>query len=137
MPFDGAFLVTQEYGEDIPFYAPQGYPLGHPGRDYGCPTGTPILACADGLVSLAGDDPSFPGRGHHVWLDHGNGYRTVYMHLDHPTVTVNDMVKAGELIGISDNSGLSSGSHLHLGLEEAASLGNGMRGFIDPRLFLT
>ena len=51
--------------------------------------------------------------GKHIYLDHGNGYRTVYAHLDKFNVRKNQKVKRGELIAYSGNSGRSTAPHLH------------------------
>ena len=51
--------------------------------------------------------------GKHIYLDHGNGYRTVYAHLDKFNVEKNQKVKRGELIAYSGNSGRSTAPHLH------------------------
>ena len=117
------------------YYASQGYAYGHPGIDYALPIGTPVLAMADGEVTHSGTDPEFPGRGIHVWIDHGD-YCTVYMHLERCDVQEGQQVRRRERIGFSGYSGLvdppgPAGAHLHVGLESDAG-DPAMRGFIDP-----
>lgn len=129
------FPITQEYGEAKDVYGPQGYALGHPGLDFACPVGTPVLAAADGRVAHAGYDPVWPGRGLWVCLDHGR-YATYYLHLSDVQVQVGRTVKAGQVIGLSGNTGLSTGPHLHWGVQDDEAMDNGSRGFIDPLLVL-
>ena len=54
--------------------------------------------------------------GRSVFLDHGLGVFTVYMHLDEMKVRQGDMVEAGEIIGLAGQTGRVTGPHLHLGL---------------------
>ena len=68
----------------------------HYGLDFSVKKGTPIYATADGKVMIV--KSSFGGFGKHIYLDHGNGYRTVYAHLDKFNVRKNQKVKRGELI---------------------------------------
>ena len=78
--------------------------------DFSLPTGTEVLATADGTVVGAGWQP---GYGHSVLLQHGEGYNTLYAHLSGPLVRVGDVVRRGAVIGLSGSSGNSTGPHLH------------------------
>ena len=83
----------------------------HYGLDFSIKIGTPIYATADGKAVVV--KTSFGGFGKHIYLDHGNGYRTVYAHLDKFNVKRGQKVKRGELIAYSGNSGRSTAPHLH------------------------
>ncbi len=83
----------------------------HYGLDFSVKKGTPIYATADGRVVII--KSSFGGLGKYIYLDHGNGYRTVYGHLNKFNVRKGQKVKRGELIAYSGNSGRSTAPHLH------------------------
>ncbi|MGA0805195.1 MAG: M23 family metallopeptidase [Pseudohongiellaceae bacterium] len=72
--------------------------------------GEEIIAMAAGVVSLAGYDAEF---GNMVQIDHGNGYETLYAHAKSTSVKVGDVVKKGQVIALSGNTGRSSGPHVH------------------------
>ena len=82
----------------------------HEGLDYGVPVGTPVRAPADGVVGLA--EKLFV-RGNGVTIDHGDGVCSGFWHLSKILVKPGQTVKAGDLIGLSGNTGLSNGPHLH------------------------
>ena len=82
----------------------------HHGVDLGVPIGTPVHAMAGGTITVAGPKS---GYGFAVMIDHGLGWVTLYGHLDRVDVTVGDRVRAGDLIGLSGNTGLSTAPHLH------------------------
>ena len=83
----------------------------HYGLDFSIKVGTPIYATADGKAVIV--KTSFGGFGKHIYLDHGNGYKTVYAHLDKFNIKRGQKVKRGELIAYSGNSGRSTAPHLH------------------------
>ena len=83
----------------------------HYGQDFSLPKGSPVYATADGRVSIL--KSSFGGFGKYIYIDHGNGYKTVYAHLDKFNVRRGQKVKRGELIAYSGNSGRSTAPHLH------------------------
>lgn len=82
----------------------------HAGIDFRTPTGTPILATADGVVSHAGRKG---GYGIMVELRHANGLTTRYAHLSRAQVKKGHKVKAGQTIGKAGSTGRSTGPHLH------------------------
>jgi len=82
----------------------------HYGVDMAAPTGTPIYAPADGVVSLADDDLYFEGA--MVLLDHGQGLISMYLHTDEILVTPGQRVKQGEQIATIGSKGRSTGPHL-------------------------
>ncbi|WP_373766996.1 murein DD-endopeptidase MepM [Glaesserella sp.] len=83
----------------------------HKGVDFAIPTGTPIIAPADGVVEHIAYQAN--GAGRYIKLRHGSQYTTVYMHLSRALVRVGQTVKKGERIALSGNTGRSTGPHLH------------------------
>src|SRR6266542_1387512 len=82
----------------------------HPGIDIAVPSGTPIQAAASGTVAIAGPES---GYGNYTCLDHGGGISTCYAHQASISVSVGQQVSQGQVIGISDCTGLCFGPHLH------------------------
>lgn len=85
----------------------------HQGVDLRCSEGTPVYAVDDGIVAVS--KYTGTGSGEYITLKH-NGYYSFYCHLDHRCVVKGQKVKAGDLIGRSGNTGISTGPHLHFGL---------------------
>lgn len=83
----------------------------HNGIDFTAPTGTPIYASGDGVITRADDASS--GYGKHIRIDHGYGYISLYAHLNDYKVKAGQRVKRGELIGTVGNTGRSQAPHLH------------------------
>ena len=98
----------------------------HTGLDVAVPTGTPIRAPADGVVTLV-DDFYFNGKT--VFVDHGQSFVSMVCHLDKASVEAGQTVRRGEVIGQSGSSGRATGPHLHWSvyLNGAA---------VDPALFI-
>jgi len=82
----------------------------HEGLDISAPTGTPIVATADGEVTFVGQLERY---GWVVELDHGHGYETAYGHCSVVRVKEGEKVKRGQVIALVGNSGRSIGPHLH------------------------
>jgi murein DD-endopeptidase MepM/ murein hydrolase activator NlpD len=82
----------------------------HFGVDLAAPTGTQILAPADGIVSLADDDMYFEGS--LIMIDHGQGLISYYLHNEDVMVTEGQRVVQGEQIGTVGSRGRSTGPHL-------------------------
>jgi murein DD-endopeptidase MepM/ murein hydrolase activator NlpD len=83
----------------------------HTGVDFALKPGNPIYATGDGVIESVKFE--FFGYGNQVVVDHGFGYKTRYAHLKSVGVVEGMKVKRGECIGLSGNSGRSSGPHLH------------------------
>ena len=81
----------------------------HLAIDYAAPPGTPVMASADGVCTLAG---WWGGLGRAVRLRHANGYETIYGHLSRVHVRRGERVRQGERIGAVGSSGLATGPHL-------------------------
>jgi len=96
---------------------------GHPGIDLSAPTGSPVYAADNGLVIFAGW--TGVGYGNSVLIDHGNGYRTLYAHLSQVSTYCGARVQKGKIIGLSGNTGNSTGPHLHFEVRVPG-------GYIDP-----
>ena len=121
--FDGT-VALQSNGVDPTFT--RGYAItpgrsnylyydGHNGWDIGLNYEN-LLAAADGTVVIAGIDPNNGGFGLNVTIDHGNGFTTRYAHMSQIAVSPGQHVLRGQGIGVSGNTGNSTGPHLHFGL---------------------
>ncbi len=84
----------------------------HNGVDFAAPTGTPVRAVADGVVTLSG---WVGGGGKTIKVSHGSRYATAYLHLSqiHPQIKRGSRVKRGQIIGKVGATGLATGPHLH------------------------
>ena len=82
----------------------------HQGQDITVKSGTPVLAPADGVVKRAYYAGGF---GNHIKLEHGSGYTTLFAHLSKINVKHGQIVKRGEIIGYTGNTGRSTAPHLH------------------------
>ena len=82
----------------------------HAGIDYAAPTGTPVYAPADGIVTLSGRRG---GYGLMVELDHAHGLTTRFAHLSRALVSRGTQVRQGDIIGRIGSTGRSTGPHLH------------------------
>lgn len=128
--------ITQHFGANPHYYARFGLP-GHEGVDIMAPTGSRILCVADGVVARVQPTPRGHNYGIHVRVQHEGGYETIYAHLQEASVAPGQTVRAGDVLGLADNTGNSFGSHLHLALKQAgAQVGNWPYNFIDPTPFL-
>ncbi len=100
--------VTGSFGERIdPFNGEGAF---HSGVDIGSSYGHPIVAPADGVVTLT---DTLGGYGKTIMLFHGNGISTRYGHLSGFAVTAGQHVQRGDVIGYVGESGRSTGPHLH------------------------
>jgi murein DD-endopeptidase MepM/ murein hydrolase activator NlpD len=86
----------------------------HMGLDIAGPVGTPVVAAADGIVSLAKPDMVLTGQT--VVVEHGFGLDTVYIHMSDIKVVDGQRVKQGDVIGAIGQTGRATGPHLHFGV---------------------
>ncbi len=98
----------------------------HAGLDVAVPTGTPVRAAAAGRVINTG---GYFYAGNTVFVDHGQGFITIYLHLSRIDVKEGDVVERGANLGAVGATGLVTGPHLHWGV-----LLNGV--YVDPGLFM-
>ncbi len=84
----------------------------HTGLDYPLAQGTPVVAGADGTVTLS-EEQFYTG--HTVIVDHGGGLVTMFFHLDEVAVETGAVVKRGDPLGTVGSTGRSTGPHLHFG----------------------
>lgn len=82
----------------------------HQGIDISVPVGTNVNAATNGVVTETGYNGT---SGNYVVIDNGSGIETAYRHLRQIYVKKGDVVRAGQLIALSGNTGLSTGPHLH------------------------
>ncbi len=104
MPTDST-RITDKYG-----YRPRRTRV-HYGLDIKVLTGDTIKSAFDGKVRISRYERR--GYGHYLVIRHPNGLETVYAHLSKKLVKENQIVRAGEPIGLGGNTGRSTGSHLH------------------------
>lgn len=86
----------------------------HNGIDVVAPRGSPVIACADGIVALVHQDMFFTGKT--VMIDHGHGLTSVYVHMDDIRVRAGDKVRKGDRVGSIGKTGRVTGPHLHWGV---------------------
>lgn len=106
-PVDTGWLSSGYGHRHDPFTSNQRF---HRGLDYSVPTGTPILATADGTVAKLVRERGF---GMMIRLDHGNRVSTTYAHMSEWHVKSGQKVTRGQVIGLSGNTGRSTAPHLH------------------------
>lgn len=87
----------------------------HGGVDVARPTGTPVIAPADGIVALAAAAP-FTLEGNLLMIDHGMGLVSAFLHLSRIDVRPGDRVRQGQVIGAIGATGRATGPHLHWGM---------------------
>lgn len=107
MPLEGAQLTS---GFGMRTHPVLGGRRAHAGIDLAAPTGTPVYATADGVVSRADWYSSY---GLYISVEHGASMQTRYAHLSRLAVAAGDNVKKGDLIGYVGSTGRSTGPHLH------------------------
>ena len=157
-PFAADWPVNSVFDHDLPFEFEDtnGYLLsfwgaraggidGHDGYDWMMPEGTPLLAAADGAVTVAGAFPVRPGSCPlkpdaspllmvavvHT-ADGGQRFTTEYLHLSRVDVQTGEEVSAGQVLGLSGDTGCSTAPHLHFAVRRHAGTNNGRAVRIDP-----
>ena len=112
-PLPVAGTITSQFGHRVDPIT--GEVSSHTGTDIACAEGTPILAAADGIVTVANGLDSWGGSyGYYIQIDHGGGLETLYAHCSSICVTTGQQVQAGEVIGYVGHTGRVTGNHLHL-----------------------
>jgi murein DD-endopeptidase MepM/ murein hydrolase activator NlpD len=94
--------------------------------DIAAPSGTPIKAAKAGQVLFTG---SMPNLGKMVWIDHGQGFVTLYAHTSENLVSMGDRVKKSQTIALVGDTGKAEDPRLHFQLRH-----NGQA--VDPREYL-
>lgn len=153
-PFTGEYVLSNWSDHDLPFefIDNNGFILnsheekasgidGHEGYDWSLPEGTPLLAVADGTIEYAGVEDAFAcpitettTAGNIVSLRVSSGqdnFYVLYAHLSRIDVATNQAVKAGDILGLSGNTGCSSGPHLHFAIYQLTN-GATKSKLIDP-----
>ncbi len=132
LPMISPVDVTIPLGDGLKFrevHPVTGNPQWHHGQDFSTPYGTEVFATGAGKVIEAGWNRG--GFGNHVRIDHGYGYQSIYGHLSSIKVTKGMNVKRGDLIGLTGNSGTSSGPHLHYQIDQYGKHKNPLYYFND------
>lgn len=131
-PLDTVYL-TQRFGKTVG--AEKLYTSGsHNGVDFRASIGTRVINVLDGVVVGSGNTDIYPGCysfGKWVMVKHNNGLSTIYAHLSVISVSNNQVLKTGDLIGYSGNTGYSTGPHLHVSLY--ATQGVRIERFVNSR----
>jgi hypothetical protein len=107
------FRLTGKFGELSPVRDFQA----HSGIDLAMPEGTTLRSVANGVVDRVYDGTGAIGKGLSVQMP--DGTRTIYGHMNEVKAHIGDKVNAGEVIGLSGNTGNSTGPHLHFGMKDA------------------
>lgn len=134
LPFRGNFILTQKFGANPQNYSQFGL-LGHNGLDYGLPTGTQVIAPIKGTVKEVAFDSG--GYGNYIKIEN-DVEGTIVAHLQTFQVKVGDVVSEGQPIALSNNTGNSTGPHLHWGYYKfPRNRQNGYAGYIDQLPLIT
>ena len=126
VPLRSAYTVTSEHDEQR---SPPKYKKSyrHQGIDLAIYQGAPVVATADGLITVNSKNDN---SGNFVIMDHGDGFTSVYAHLLLASAGAGSRVKSGDVIGYVGSTGNSTGPHLHFEIRE-----NGKS--VDPRKYIT
>ena len=112
-PLPVAGTITSQFGHRVDPIT--GEVSSHTGTDIACAEGTPILAAADGVVTVTNGLDSWGGSyGYYIQIDHGGGLETLYAHCSSICVATGQQVQAGQVIGYVGHTGRVTGNHLHL-----------------------
>lgn len=99
----------------------------HQGIDLAAPENTPIVAARSGTVVTATYGSS---GGYQVIIDHGDGFKSYYLHMTRYVVGAGQKVTQGQLIGYVGSTGISTGNHLHLGIRTSS-------GYVNPAAYIS
>jgi murein DD-endopeptidase MepM/ murein hydrolase activator NlpD len=132
--FEGNYKVTQKFGVNKSSYIKYGL-QGHDGVDFGVPIGTKLFSPFDGIVISVKYDKT--GYGTHVKIWDKKQWCYLSGHMSRINIKNWQFVKSGQQIGLSGNTGNSTGPHLHAGICETNLIGmrlnknNGFAGWLD------
>lgn len=132
------FVLTSPFGARIsPFTRAADF---HKGLDLAAPTGTPIFAAGDGVVTFAGRFPisqsvAWWRFGNVVVINHADRFITIYAHCDTTRVRAGDRVRQGDVIATVGSTGWSTNSHLHYEVRTDIEK-PGSYEPIDPRIYI-
>lgn len=132
------FVLTSPFGNRVsPFTRASDF---HKGLDLSAPTGTPIFAAADGVVTFAGRYPlrqsvAWWRFGNVVTIKHADRFITIYGHCDAVNVRTGQLVKQGEQIATVGSTGWSTNSHLHYEVRSDLET-PGTFAPVDPRIYI-
>ena len=123
-PLPGDHRTYSKFG---PRKAPtKGASTYHQGWDIGGEFGAPIVSVLAGKVIVATYNSS---AGNYVKVEHSSGFVTAYMHMSKIKVEVGDYVKQGQILGLCGSTGVSTGPHLHFGVQVNGS-------YVDPNPYI-
>jgi len=105
-----SIFITDVYGNSR---STGGYLIAHKGVDYRAQIGTEVYAINRGVIRIA---ESFRDHGRTIYIDHGQGLMSSYLHLSKIKVKVGQVVERGQVIGLAGDTGYTLGAHLHLGI---------------------
>lgn len=121
-PLPGRYKISSLFGSRIDPI--NGRRDNHTGTDIPAPSGTPIYAAQDGIVTTVNRNKNASSYGYYCIISHGSGYATLYAHqCQVPPVSEGQTVSKGQVIGYVGTTGRSTGNHLHYELRV-----NGVRG---------
>lgn len=107
----------------------------HPGTDYAAPMGVPIVSASAGVVSYAGPASGFGDHAVSIWHP-ADGVTTTYGHMEAHYVGTGQQVQAGQVIGLCDTQGFSTGPHLHFEVRPGQATFGGIPPNIDSDAWL-
>ena len=132
------FVLTSPFGNRVsPFTRASDF---HKGLDLSAPTGTPIYAAADGVITFAGRYPlrqsvAWWRFGNVVTIKHAERFVTIYAHCDEVRVRDGQTVKQGDVIATVGSTGWSTNSHLHYEVRSDLET-PGTYAPVDPRIYI-
>jgi len=124
--------ISQHFGARPSYYKRFGL-RGHSGVDFAVRVGTAVRSSYWGTVIKVGNNPK--GYGLYIKVEYEN-FVFLYGHLSSIITKKGCYVTRGQIIGYSGNTGLSTGPHLHFGIQDKTKLKNGYKGYVDPMQFL-
>ncbi len=114
-PLPGRYKISSLFGSRVDPI--NGRRDNHTGTDIPAPSGTPIYAAKDGVVTTVNTNKNSSSYGYYCIISHGSGYATLYAHqCQVPIVSEGETVTKGQVIGYVGTTGRSTGNHLHFEL---------------------